>query len=333
MNAGGKTRMARKIIVLGEVRDGSLRNVSFEAIAAAKTASEGGEVVGVLIGDSVTALSGELIHYGADRVITVEDEKLKQYTPDGYSQALMAVIDAESPEGLILGHTSLGKDLAPKVAAKLNSGLISDVTGLEVAGGNLVFTRPIYSGKAFEKKIVTDGLVFATIRPNNISPLEKDESRTGEASSLSAEIKDLRTIIKEVVRKASEGVDLSEAKVIIAGGRGVKSEEGFEPLKELAKVLNGAVGASRGACDADYCDYSLQIGQTGKVVTPDLYIACGISGAIQHLAGMSNSKVIVAINKDPEANIFKVADYGIVGDLFEVVPLLTEEFRKILVNA
>lgn len=325
--------MARKIIVLGEVRDGSLRNVSFEAVAAAKTASEGGEVVGVLIGDSVNALSGELIHYGADRVITVENDKLKQYTPDGYSQALMAVIDAESPEGLIFGHTSLGKDLAPKVAAKLNSGLISDVTGLEIAGGNLVFTRPIYSGKAFEKKIVTDGLVFATIRPNNISPLEKDESRTGEASSLSVDIKDLRTIIKEVVRKASEGVDLSEAKVIIAGGRGVKSEEGFEPLNELAKVLNGAVGASRGACDADYCDYSLQIGQTGKVVTPDLYIACGISGAIQHLAGMSNSKVIVAINKDPEANIFKVADYGIVGDLFEVVPLLTEEFRKILVNA
>lgn len=325
--------MARKIIVLGEVRDGSLRNVSFEAVAAAKTASEGGEVVGVLIGDSVNALSGELIHYGADRVITVENEKLKQYTPDGYSQALMAIIAAESPEGLIFGHTSLGKDLAPKVAAKLNSGLISDVTALEVAGGNLVFTRPIYSGKAFEKKIVTDGLVFATIRPNNISPIEKDESRTGETSSLSVDIKDLRTIIKEVVRKASEGVDLSEAKVIIAGGRGVKSEEGFEPLKELAKVLNGAVGASRGACDADYCDYSLQIGQTGKVVTPDLYIACGISGAIQHLAGMSNSKVIVAINKDPEANIFKVADYGIVGDLFEVVPLLTEEFRKILVNA
>ncbi|USK53971.1 electron transfer flavoprotein subunit alpha/FixB family protein [Cytobacillus solani] len=325
--------MARKIIVLGEVRDGSLRNVSFEAVAAAKIASEGGEVVGVLIGDSVSALSGELIHYGADRVITVEDEKLKKYTPDGYSQALMAIVDAESPEGLVFGHTSLGKDLAPKVAAKLNSGLISDVTGLEVAGGNLVFTRPIYSGKAFEKKIVTDGLVFATIRPNNISPLEKDESRTGEASSLSVDIKDLRTVIKEVVRKASEGVDLSEAKVIIAGGRGVKSEEGFEPLKELAKVLNGAVGASRGACDADYCDYSLQIGQTGKVVTPDLYIACGISGAIQHLAGMSNSKVIVAINKDPEANIFKVADYGIVGDLFEVVPMLTEEFRKILVNA
>ncbi|WNS74522.1 electron transfer flavoprotein subunit alpha/FixB family protein [Bacillus sp. DTU_2020_1000418_1_SI_GHA_SEK_038] len=325
--------MARKVLVLGEVRDGSLRNVSFEAVAAAKTAAEGGEVVGILIGDSVSALGGELIQYGADRVVTIEDEKLKQYTSDGYSQAVMAVIDAEKPDGLIFGHTALGKDLAPKIAAKLSSGLISDVTALELAGGNLVFTRPIYSGKAFEKKIVTDGLIFATIRPNNISPLEKDESRSGDVSTLSVDIKDLRTIIKEVVRKASEGVDLSEAKVVIAGGRGVKSEEGFGPLKELAKVLNGAVGASRGACDADYCDYSLQIGQTGKVVTPDLYIACGISGAIQHLAGMSNSKVIVAINKDPEANIFKVADYGIVGDLFEVVPMLTEEFKKLLINA
>ncbi|MFO1443949.1 electron transfer flavoprotein subunit alpha/FixB family protein [Bacillus sp. Bva_UNVM-123] len=325
--------MAKKIVVLGEIRDGLLRNVSFEAISAAKTAAEGGEVVGVLVGDSVNALSNELIHYGADRVITVEHDTLNQYTTDGYTQALMAVINTESPDGLIIGHTALGKDLAPKIAAKLNSGLISDVTSIEEAGGNLVFTRPIYSGKAFEKKIVTDGLIFATIRPNNISPLEKDESRTGEVSALSVEIKDLRTIIKEVVRKASEGVDLSEAKVVIAGGRGVKSEEGFEPLKELAKVLNGAVGASRGACDADYCDYSLQIGQTGKVVTPDLYIACGISGAIQHLAGMSNSKVIVAINKDPEANIFNVADYGIVGDLFEVVPLLIEEFKKLKVNA
>ncbi|MDE3839840.1 electron transfer flavoprotein subunit alpha [Bacillus methanolicus] len=325
--------MARKVLILGEVRDGSLRNVSFEAIAAAKAVAEGGEVVGVLVGDAVSALGVELIHYGADRVVVVEDEKLKQYTPDGYSQALMAVIESENPEGIVFGHTALGKDLSPKIASKLNSGLISDVTGIEEAGGNLVFTRPIYSGKAFEKKIVTDGLIFATIRPNNIAPLEKDDSRNGEVTSLGVEIKDLRTIIKEVVRKTSEGVDLSEAKVIIAGGRGVKSAEGFEPLKELAKVLGGAVGASRGACDADYCDYSLQIGQTGKVVTPDLYIACGISGAIQHLAGMSNSKVIVAINKDPEANIFKVADYGIVGDLFEVVPMLTEEFKKLKVRS
>ncbi|MFT4415091.1 electron transfer flavoprotein subunit alpha/FixB family protein [Fredinandcohnia humi] len=325
--------MSRKVVVLGEVRDNALRNVSYEAIAAGKTVAEGGEVVAVLVGESVASLANELIYYGADRVVTVEDSKLGSYTPDGYSQALLAVIEAESPEGVIFGHTALGKDLSPKIAAKLNSGLISDVTAIESAGGNIVFTRPIYSGKAFEKKIVTDGIIFATVRPNNIAPLAKDESRNGEVSSISVEIKDLRTIVKEVVRKATEGVDLSEAKVVVAGGRGVKSADGFDPLKELANVLGGAVGASRGACDADYCDYSLQIGQTGKVVTPDLYIACGISGAIQHLAGMSNSKVIVAINKDPEANIFKVADYGIVGDLFEVVPMLTEEFKKLQVNA
>ncbi|WP_243291203.1 electron transfer flavoprotein subunit alpha/FixB family protein [Bacillus sp. FJAT-47783] len=325
--------MARKVLVLGEVRDGALRNVSFEAVAAGKVVAEGGEVVAALFGHQVVDLASEMIAYGADRVVTIEHDKLKDYTPDGYSQAVMAVIEEEKPEGIVFGHTALGKDLSPKIAAKLNSGLISDATSVEVVGGNIVFTRPIFSGKAFEKKIVTDGMIFATIRPNNIPALEKDEGRTGDVSSISLDIKDLRTIVQDVVRKATEGVDLSEAKVIVAGGRGVKSEDGFKPLQELADVLGGAVGASRGACDADYCDYSLQIGQTGKVVTPDLYIACGISGAIQHLAGMSNSKVIVAINKDPEANIFKVADYGIVGDLFDVVPMLTEEFKKLKVHS
>lgn len=324
--------MTRKLLVIGEIRDGILRNVSFEAIAAAKTVSEGGEVVGVLLHANVSDLAHEMIAYGADRVVLVENEKLKSYTSDGFGQALLQVIEAEKPEGIIMGHTAFGKDLSPKIAAKIESGLISDTIAVEVIGDQVVFTRPIYSGKAFEKNVITDGITFATIRPNNIAALEKDETRTGEVSSFEAEIKDLRTVIKEIVRKTSEGVDLSEAKVIVAGGRGVKSEDGFKPLQELANVLGGAVGASRGACDADYCDYSLQIGQTGKVVTPDLYIACGISGAIQHLAGMSNSKVIVAINKDPEANIFQVADYGIVGDLFEVVPLLTEEFKKVLVS-
>ena len=329
----GGEKMSRKVITLAEVRDESLRNVSFEAIAAAKTIADGGEVVSVLIGESVQSYANELIYYGANRVVVVEDEKLKNYTSDGYGQAIMAVINAENPEGIVFGHTALGKDLSPKIATKLDCGLVSDVISVEKNGDELVFTRPIYSGKAFEKKVVNEQLIFVTVRPNNIPALERDESRTGDVTSLSVEIKDLRTIVKEIVRKTAEGVDLSEAKVIVAGGRGVKSAEGFEPLKELAKVLGGAVGASRGACDADYCDYSLQIGQTGKVVTPDLYIACGISGAIQHLAGMSNSKVIVAINKDPEANIFKVADYGIVGDLFEVVPLLTEEFKKLKVHS
>jgi electron transfer flavoprotein alpha subunit len=193
------------------------------------------------------------------------------------------------------------------------------------------FTRPIYAGKAFQKKVFTKGTVFATLRPNNFNMVEATTSLVVE--NFQPEIKDIRTIVKEVVRKTAGGVDLSEAKIIVSGGRGVKSAEGFAPLTELANVLGAAVGASRGACDAGYCDYSLQIGQTGKVVTPDLYIACGISGAIQHLAGMSNSKIIVAINKDPEAPIFQIADYGIVGDLFEVVPLLTEEFKKVLVTA
>lgn len=321
--------MAKKVLVLGETREGALRNVSFEAIAAAKKISGGGEVVGVLIGDSVADFGAELIAYGADRVVTVEHPHLKSYTSDGYGQAFMAVVEQENPEGLVFGHTAVGKDLAPKIASKLQAGLISDVTDIEGEGDEAVFIRPIFSGKAFEKVKLKEGIDFITVRSNNIAPLERQE-RTGDVSSLSVDITNLRTIIKNVVRKSSEGVDLSEAKVIIAGGRGVKSAEGFEPLQELANLLGGAVGASRGACDADYCDYSLQIGQTGKVVTPDLYIAAGISGAIQHMAGMSNSKVIVAINKDPEANIFKVADYGIVGDLFEVIPMLTEEFKKVM---
>ncbi|MCU9614140.1 electron transfer flavoprotein subunit alpha/FixB family protein [Caldibacillus lycopersici] len=325
--------MARKVLVFGEVKEGSLRNVSFEAIAAGKTIAEGGEVVGVLVGDAVAQLADHFFHYGADRVVVVEHEKLNHYTSDGYSQALLAVVNEEKPEGIVFGHTSLGKDLSPKLASKLDAGLISDAISVEAVGGNIVFTRPIYSGKAFEKKIVTSGIIFATIRPNNITPLVKDEAHTGEVTTIAVDIKDLRTIIKEVVRKTSEGVDLTEAKVVIAGGRGLKSADGFKPLQELADVLGGAVGASRGACDAGYCDYSLQIGQTGKVVTPDLYIAVGISGAIQHLAGMSNSKVIVAINKDPEANIFNIADYGIVGDLFEVLPILIEEMKSLKVKA
>ena len=227
-----------------------------------------------------------------------------------------------------MGHTAQGKDLSPRIATKLNAGLVSDVVHIEIDGGEAVFTTPIYSGKAFEKIKIKDGTIIATVRPNNITPLEKDESRSGDVSQVEVEIKDLRTTIKDIVKKATGGIDLSEAKIIVSGGRGMKDAENFQLLEELANVLGAAVGASRGACDAGYCDYSLQIGQTGKVVTPDLYIAVGISGAIQHLAGMSNSKVIVAINKDPEAPIFEVADYGIVGDLFEVVPILNRGIQK-----
>ncbi|WP_214720542.1 electron transfer flavoprotein subunit alpha/FixB family protein [Exiguobacterium sp. s192] len=318
-----------KALVLAESRDGNLRNVSFEAIAAANLVAD--EVVVALIGQNVAVDASQLAARGAHQVLVVEDERLQHYTPDGYGQVFMQLIERVAPDVIVFGHTSLGKDLSPKIAAKLQAGLISDVTSIEGTGTEASFIRPIYSGKAFEKVKVSEGKILFTVRPNNIEPLAEGASE-GTVESVTVELKDLRTIVSEVVRKATGGVDLSEAKVIVAGGRGVKSSDGFAPLQELADLLGGAVGASRGACDADYCDYALQIGQTGKVVTPDLYIACGISGAIQHLAGMSNAKVIVAINKDPEANIFSVADYGIVGDLFDVVPLLTAEFKKMLVH-
>lgn len=322
--------MSEKYLVIGESNDGELRNVSFEAINAAKQINSESEIVAILLGaGELEEQANKMIHHGADRVLTVQHEKLETYTSEAYGQAVMAIVEEEAPTGIVMGHTSIGKDLTPKIASKLEKGLVSDVTEVSSEGDKTIFTRPIYSGKAFEKKVIEDDFTFVTIRPNNIPKLDADENRTGNIESKEIDIKDLKTVVKEVIRKAAEGVDMSEASVVVAGGRGVKSAEGFKPLYELADVLGGAVGASRGACDADYCDYSLQIGQTGKVVTPDLYIAVGISGAIQHLAGMSNSKVIVAINKDAESNIFNVADYGIVGDMFEIIPLLIEEIKQL----
>lgn len=326
--------MSGNILVVGEVKEGILRNVSFEAIAAAKKMDANANIVAVLLGEgNLEEQAIKMIYYGADRTIVITHDKLKDYTSEGYSQALFEVINSEEPKGIVMGHTSIGKDLAPKIAARLDAGLVSDIVNIESAKDEIIYTRPIYSGKAFEKKVIVEGLNFITVRPNNITPLNKDESRTVNIDTKDVNIKDVRTIIKGIVRKSTDGVDMSGANVVIAGGRGVKSADGFKPLYDLAEVLGGAVGASRGACDADYCDYSLQIGQTGKVITPDLYIAVGISGAIQHLAGMSNSKVIVAINKDADANIFKVADYGIVGDMFEVIPTLIGELKQEKVNA
>lgn len=322
--------MGRTTLVFTEQKDGRLRNVSFESLTAAGRIAEGGEVVAVLFGSKQNGQVEELGKYGANRVYVVSHDDLKQYTPDAYKQAMLQVIERVNPDAIVLGHTGIGKDIAPRVAARLDLGLITDCTDVQVAGGDVIFVRPIFAGKAFQQKKLEDQKLFATIRPNNIQP--KEDARSPEVILLDVEIKNLRSVVKEVVRRTASGVDLSEAKVVVSGGRGVKSPEGFKPLQELADVLGGAVGASRAACDAGYCDYALQIGQTGKVVTPELYIACGISGAIQHLAGMSQSKLIVAINKDPEAPIFQVADYGIVGDLFEVVPKLTETFKKVLLE-
>ncbi|MCZ8518604.1 MULTISPECIES: electron transfer flavoprotein subunit alpha/FixB family protein [Paenibacillus] len=326
--------MSKVHVVIAESRGGKLRQVALEAVQAARLASgEGDRVAAVLIGAGVGALTGELSGAGVDAVHVIDSPELELYNPEAYGAALNALLDRLQPETVIFGHTAIGRDLAPVAAAHLQAGQISDVTAIEQSGGDVLFTRPVYAGKAFEQKKRTGGALVVTIRPNNIAPAAAGGA-SGAAAEVVAETYDapasLRTVVKDVVRKMSGKVDLTEAKIVVSGGRGVKSADGFQPLEQLAEVLNAAVGASRGACDAGYCDYALQIGQTGKVVTPEIYIACGISGAIQHLAGMSQSRIIIAINKDAEAPIFKVADYGIVGDLFDVVPLLTEEFKKAL---
>ncbi len=324
--------MAKNVLILADVRRQKLRNVTFEMLAAANAVAEGGTVSVVVLGSGVEPLAGGLGDAGADTVYVVDAPELANYTPDAYKKAFMEAVRDANPDIIFMSHSAVGKDLAPVIATRLGAGQVSDIVALEGSGDNLTFTRPIYAGKAFTKVQVTEGKVIATVRPNNLPAPEGNFGKAGTVKKLdiSFEAQDLSTMVKEIIQKASTGVDLSEAKIIVSGGRGVKSADGFKPLQELADVLGAAVGASRGACDAGYCDYALQIGQTGKVVTPDLYIACGISGAIQHLAGMSNSKVIVAINKDPEAPIFQVADYGIVGDLFEVVPMLTVEVKKAL---
>lgn len=328
--------MSRHVLVITEFRDGTLRQVSFEALTAARQIAEGGPITALVTGDRHSDVTEELARYGATRVLFITHEQLRQPIADVYVQAWMNAVEQEKPDAILAPHTAVGKDVSPRVAVKLDVGLITDCTAIRVENGRVVFTRPIYAGKAFMKKAFkSEKRLFATIRPNNVTAEPVDTPAEPVETTVNLELPDdaVQTSVERVERKATSGVDLSEARIVVAGGRGVKSEAGFEPLYELADVLKAAVGASRGACDAGYCDYALQIGQTGKVVTPELYIACGISGAIQHLAGMSNSKVIVAINKDPDANIFKVADYGIVGDLFEVVPKLAEQIRRVWQSA
>lgn len=324
-----------RVLVFADVRDGKIRQVTLECLAVASLIAVDGEVVVAILGSSSRGSIDVLTQHGADRIIIVENAQFDTYITDAFVAVWKQIIDYVLPDVILTGHTTVGKEVSPRIAAHYGEGLISDCIAITNEQDEIHFIRPIYAGKAFVKKAFVEGGLFATIRPNNISPLPSDSNRTATVDELTVTVTNdlLRTIIKQVVKKATSGVDLAEARIVVSGGRGVKSAEGFLPLQELADVLGAAVGASRGACDAGYCEYALQIGQTGKVVTPDLYIACGISGAIQHLAGMSSSKVIVAINKDPDAPIFGVADYGIVGDLFEVVPLLTAELKHLLASS
>ena len=325
--------MRRNMLVITEIRENALRQMSFEALTVARQLSDGGDVTALVTGDTVPNVASELARYGATRILYITHEHLTDHISEAHVQAWRHAVEHTNPDVILAPHTAIGKDVSPRLAVQLGVGLISDCVAVEEVDERLVFTRPIYAGKAFAKKAFKDdSRIFATLRPNNITAEEVETSGEAVTETIALDLPadSLRTTVERVDKKNVSGIDLSEARVVIAGGRGVKSEAGFEPLYELADVLDAAVGASRGACDAGYCDYALQIGQTGKVVTPELYIACGISGAIQHLAGMSSSKVIVAINKDPEAAIFGVADYGIVGDLFEIVPKLKEQLKDVL---
>lgn len=247
----------------------------------------------------------------------------------------MRLLSGVNPKAVLLGHTAVGKDLAPRLSESLGSGLVSDCVDMEIEDHNILFAKPIYAGKAISKLGCTEeSMIMATLRPN-VFP-QSDGIRPGKGKCIhvevSSDVQSLKSIIREVIKRVTGKVELTEADIIISGGRGMKGPENYKILEELADTMGAAVGASRAAVDAGWREQSYQVGQTGKTVSPTLYIACGISGAIQHLAGMSSSKYIVAINKDPEANIFKVADYGIVGDLFEVVPLLNEEMKKTIIS-
>lgn len=326
--------MAKGIWIIIEQNKLEIRKVSLELLSQGRILADktGEPLVAVILGKGVTDLAQKVAAYGADKVILIDDDKLADYTTGAYTSALNKLIRKEEPQAVLLGNTAVGKDLAPRLAQRLGVGMASDCTGMETDEENvLLFKRPIYGGKAIAQVASNVRPVLATIRPNTFPIAAPDSSHQAEVVNETASIDpaDLRAIVKEIVIATSQRPELIEANIIISGGRGMKGPENYGILEECADVIGAAVGASRAAVDAGWIEQKFQVGQTGKTVSPTLYIACGISGAIQHLAGMGSSKVIVAINKDPDAYIFNLADYGIVGDLFEIVPMLTEEFKKL----
>lgn len=317
-----------KVFVVAEHRDGRIKKSTFELVGA--SAAAGNETHAILLGDGVANLAPELAHYGAKFVHLAQNPALSFYTSEAYSKVIIDILKSASPEVILASHTPSGRDLMPRIAARLNAGLASDCTQLSFDGAKIKVRRPVYAGKAtVEVEFLGPGPHLATVRPNALGAPKPDASKTAEIIQVTPQLADLKTKVVEVTRGSSGRPDVTEASIVVSGGRSLKNAENFKILESMADVLGAAVGASRAAVDAGYRPHRDQVGQTGKVVSPALYMACGISGAIQHLAGMRTSKTIVAINTDPEAPIFQVADYGIVGDLFAIVPLLTEEFKKI----
>jgi electron transfer flavoprotein alpha subunit len=323
--------MARGMLVICEQRQGEIRRTTFEALSEASRLALklDGAVSALLIGDKIKDRAATLAHYGAATVLVADDPRLAAYSVEGYAGVAKKVCDDLKPEFVFLPATALGKDLAPRVAAKLGAGLASDVIAAEASGNDLVLTRPIFAGKALISLKVTSKPQVVSFRPKVMPLAEANQSLKAEIKevALAGLLDNIRTTVTETRQTATGRPDVSEADIIVSGGRGIKGPEHFKMLEELADLMGAAVGASRAAVDAGWRDHQDQVGQTGKTVTPNLYIACGISGAIQHLAGMLSSKCIVAINKDAEAPIFQICDYGVVGDIFEIVPLLTQEYR------
>ena len=318
-------------------QDGTAKNCGLELVGPGRNLAEkqGGELVGVVIGYKVDEAVKAATAYGADQVIVVDGKEFAHYTTDAYTNAFYTLVEKYGPTSILIGATNNGRDMGPRLSCRLKTGLTADCTGLDIdeESGNVAWTRPAFGGNLMATILCPNNRPqIGTVRPGVFKKGQPDTTRTAKIIKEEIHIspEEIRTNLIEIINEVGdEMVDLEGAEIIVSGGRGVGGPEGFAPVRELAKVLGATVGASRATVDAGWIPHSHQVGQTGKTVGPKLYIACGISGAIQHLAGMSGSDVIVAINKDPDAPIFNVADYGVVGDLHEILPVLTAEIKKL----
>ncbi len=319
--------MANKIFVVIEQRDGIVKKVSFEVATLASKLAAGNnkEVIAIAVGGTIDSLS-ELGHYGVAKVVFFKHPELQLYSPSAYAKVIAEYVKQDDGAIILLGNSALGRDLAPRLAARIPSALVTDAVEVSLSGATVTATRPVYAGKAMQQ-VQANGSSVITVRPNVVKP-EKSASADAVVEEVTGFTPDLAVRVTGIT-KAEGKLDVAEADIIVSGGRGLKAPEHFHLVEELADALGAAVGASRAVVDAGWRSHGEQVGQTGKTVSPSLYVACGISGAIQHLAGMSSSKYIVAINKDKDAPIFQIADYGIAGDVFEILPKLTEEIKKL----
>ncbi len=320
-----------KVLAFAEQRDNKFKKSAFETVKAARGIADElrAEYVAMVIGSGIESIAQELGAYGASRVVTADDASLAQHSNTAYAKVIAEVAAKEGAEVVFLPASQMGKDIAPRIAVKLGAGLAADCVALRVENGNIVATRPVFAGKALiDVKVRTKTKVF-TLRPNVFTAATDSGTAQVEKAPVALEPKDFGSVVKEL-KVATGRPDVTEADIIVSGGRGLKGPENFHLIEELADVMGAGVGASRAVVDAGWRPHDEQVGQTGKTVSPTMYVACGISGAVQHLAGMSSSKYIVAINKDKDAPIFQVADYGIVGDVFEILPELTKQLKAAL---